>query len=343
MGIPRRAALFGFALTAATLIAGPAFGQSVEEFYSGKALTLVVSADAGTPTDTFARQFARFFTQHIPGKPIPVVQNVIGAGGMVAAASLQTTQPKDGTVVGFLQRNNLYAPLLESDKSSFDPRQVTWLGSLDKVSYTLVAMTHAGVTTADDLFKKELIIGATGFSGENRILPAMLNEYAGTKMRIVSGYTGRSEVYLAMQRGEVDGWASTIDGLQTGEPARMIADGRMKVLLHMGWDTDPDFPDAPNLSAYITDPDTKALFDFFVAPFEAGRPLAVPKGVPEDRLAALRMAFAETVADPEFIKSVESAGFPVNAIDGGAVEQIISKLFETPDSVLEKARKLRNR
>lgn len=342
MGIPRRAALFGFALTAATFIAGPAFGQSVEEFYSGKALTLVVSADAGTPTDTFARQFARFFAQHIPGKPIPVVQNVIGAGGMVAAASLQTTQPKDGSVVGFLQRNNLYAPLLES-KSSFDPRQVTWLGSLDKVNYTLVAMTHAGVITADDLFKKELIIGATGFSGENRILPAMLNEYAGTKMRIVSGYTGRSEVYLAMQRGEVDGWASTIDGLQTGEPARMIADGRMKVLLHMGWETDPDFPDAPNLSAYIKDPDTKALFDFFVSPFEAGRPLAVPKGVPEDRLAALRTAFAETVADPEFIKSVQSAGFPVNAIDGPAVEQIISKLFATPDSVIEKARKLRNR
>ena len=342
MGTPRRAALFGFALTAATFIAGPAFGQSVEEFYSGKALTLVVSADAGTPTDTFARQFARFFAQHIPGKPIPVVQNVIGAGGMVAAASLQTTQPKDGSVVGFLQRNNLYAPLLES-KSSFDPRQVTWLGSLDKVNYTLVAMTHAGVITADDLFKKELIIGATGFSGENRILPAMLNEYAGTKMRIVSGYTGRSEVYLAMQRGEVDGWASTIDGLQTGEPARMIADGRMKVLLHMGWETDPDFPDAPNLSAYIKDPDTKALFDFFVSPFEAGRPLAVPKGVPEDRLAALRTAFAETVADPEFIKSVQSAGFPVNAIDGPAVEQIISKLFATPDSVIEKARKLRNR
>ncbi|AZP72700.1 hypothetical protein EJJ20_29025 [Pseudomonas poae] len=342
MGTPRRAALFGFALTAATFIAGPAFGQSVEEFYSGKALTLIVSADAGTPTDTFARQFARFFTQHIPGKPIPVVQNVIGAGGMVAAASLQTTQPKDGSVVGFLQRNNLYAPLLES-KSSFDPRQVTWLGSLDKVNYTLVAMTHAGVITADDLFKKELIIGATGFSGENRILPAMLNEYAGTKMRIVSGYTGRSEVYLAMQRGEVDGWASTIDGLQTGEPARMIADGRMKVLLHMGWETDPDFPDAPNLSAYIKDPDTKALFDFFVSPFEAGRPLAVPKGVPEDRLAALRTAFAETVADPEFIKSVQSAGFPVNAIDGPAVEKIISKLFATPDSVIEKARKLRNR
>lgn len=343
MAITRRAALFGLALAAATVVAGPAFGQSVEEFYRGKALTLIVSADAGTPTDTFARQFARFFAKHIPGQPAPVVKNVVGAGGMVAAASLQTAQPKDGSVVGFLQRNNLYTPLLDPKQSSFDPRQVTWLGSLDKVNYSLVAMTRSGVTTADDLFRKKLIIGATGFSNENRVLPAMLNEYVGAKMSIVPGYTGRSEVYLAMQRSEVDGWASTIDGLSVGEPARMLADGSMKVLLHLAWESHPDFPDVPNLSAYVTKPEVKALFDFFVLPFEAGRPIAVPKDVPQDRLDALRTAFSKTIADPEFITAVKSAGFPVNAIDGDAVEQLISKLYATPDSVLENARKLRNR
>ncbi|WP_208738849.1 Bug family tripartite tricarboxylate transporter substrate binding protein [Phytopseudomonas daroniae] len=342
MGITRRAALFSCALTAATLVAGPAFGQSVEEFYRGKALTLIVSADAGTPTDTFARQFARFFAKHIPGQPIPVVQNVIGAGGMVAAASLQTSQPKDGTVVGFLQRNNLYTPLLEPKQSNFDPRKVTWLGSLDKVNYALVAMTRTGVTTADDLFKEELIIGATGFSNENRILPAMLNQYVGTKMKIVPGYTGRSEVYLAMQRGEVDGWASTIDGVQEGEPARMLADGEMKVLLHLAWKSDPAFSDVPNLSAYVTDPDVKALFDFFVSPFEAGRPIALPQGVPQDRLDALRAAFSATIADPEFIAAVEGAGFPVNAIDAVAMERIINKIYDAPVSVIEEARKFRN-
>ena len=343
MGMTRQAAMFGFGLSVAAFMAGPAFGQSVEEFYRGKALTLVVSADAGTPTDTFARQFARFFSQHLPGHPIPVVQNVVGAGGMVAAASLQTSQPKDGTVIGFLQRNNLYTPLLEPDQSHFDPRQVNWLGSLEKVNYTIVSMTRTGITTADDLFHKELIIGATGFSGENRVLPAMLNQYAGARMRIVSGYTGRSEVYLAMQRGEVDGWASTVAGLQEGEPARMLADGRMKVLLHLGWKSDPAFPDAPNLSRYVTDPAARELFDFFVSPFEAGRPIAVPKGVPEDRLDALRTAFNETVHDPQFTAAVKAAGFPIEAIDGPAVDQIVSALYATPDAVLDKARKLRNR
>ncbi|QGY33102.1 Bug family tripartite tricarboxylate transporter substrate binding protein [Pantoea cypripedii] len=343
MGISRQGILLGLTLTAATCVSGPAFGQSVAEFYHGKVLTLLVSADAGTPTDTFARQFARFYATHIPGHPIPVVQNVVGAGGMVAAASLQSSQPKDGTVVGFLQRNNLYTPLLEPDGSNFDPRQLTWLGSLDKVSYSLVAMTRTGVTTADDLFRKTLFIGATGFSSENRVLPAMLDQYAGSKLKIVSGYTGRSEVYLAMQRGEVDGWASTVDGLQEGEPARMLADGRMKVVLHLGWHSDPAFPNVPNLSSYITNPDAKALFNFFLAPFEAGRPIAVPKGVPQDRLDALRKAFAETVTDPEFTASMKASGFPIEAIDGKEVENIIDALYATPEAVLKQARKFHNR
>ncbi len=341
-GITRRTAMSGLAFAAAAMVVGPAFGQSVENFYRGKTLTLLVSADAGTPTDLVARQFARFFVKYIPGQPKAIVMNVAGAGGMVAAASLQSRQPSDGTVVGFLQRNNLYVPLLEPRQGGFDPRKVRWLGSLDKVQYCLVAMTRSGVTTADDLFKKKMTIGATGFSNENRTLPALLNEQLGTKMNIVPGYTGRGEVYLAMQRGEVDGWAPTLDGLKEGEAAKMLSDGKMKVLLHLGWKSPPEFPDVPNLSTYVTKPEVKALFDFFLAPFEAGRPIAVPKDVPQDRVDALRTAFSKTVTDPEFTAALKSQGFPIDPIDGGAVEQIVNKLFATPKSELDIARKVRN-
>lgn len=337
--ITRRAVLSAVAISVAAAAAGPAVGQSVENFYRGKAITLVVSAEPGTPTDTVARQFARYFAKNIPGQPKAIVMNVGGAGGMVAAASLQTKQPSDGTVVGFLQRNNLYVPLLDTKQKSFDPRQVRWIGSLDKVNYCIVAMTRSGVTTADDLFKKKLTIGATGFSNENRILPALLNEHVGAKLNIVPGYTGRGEVYLAMQRGEVDGWASTVDGLREGEPAKMLAEGKMKVLLQLGWKSQPDLPNVPSLSAYVTKPEDKALFDFFLAPFEAGRPVAVPKDVPQDRVDALRAAFTKTMADPEFVKAITSQGFPVDPIDGAAVEQIVTKLYATPKPVLDAARK----
>ncbi len=339
--ITRKAALSSFAIAAAVLMTGPVRGESVEEFYRGKTIKFLVSADAGTPSDTVARQFAQHFAKYIPGQPKAMVMNVIGAGGMVAANSLQSRQPSDGTVIGLLQRNNLYIPLLDPKQGSFDPRKVRWVGSIDKVSYSMVAMTRTGVTTADDLFRKKLTIGATGFSNENRMLPAMLNDRLGAKMNIVPGYTGRGEVYLAMQRGEVDGWASTLDGLKVGEPAQMIADGKMKVVLHVAWKSHPDFPTVPNLSNYITKPEDKALFDFMLLPFEAGRPIAVPKDVPQDRLDALRAAFARTMADPAFATAMKAQGYPVDPIDGAAVEQIVGKLYATPAAVLESARKFR--
>lgn len=325
---------------ASKVFAAPAPDQSVEQFYRGKAVTLLVSADAGTPTDIIARQFARFFVKYMPGHPQAIVMNVIGAGGMVAAASLESRQPHDGTVIGFLQRNNLYIPLLDPRQSRFDPRKVRWLGSLNKVDYCMVAMTRSGVNTADDLFKKQMFSGATGFSNEDRTLPALLNQYLGTKIRIVPGYTGRGEVYLAMQRGEVDGWASTVDGLKQGDPVRLLANGKLKVLLDFGWKSPPEFPNVPNLSTYITKPEDKAVFNLFLLPFEAGRPIAVPDGVPEDRMDALRVAFAKTIADPEFDAAMKSAGYPVDAIDGGAVEKIVNELYATPEPQLESARKL---
>ncbi|CAN7796356.1 tripartite tricarboxylate transporter substrate-binding protein [Caballeronia sp. LjRoot34] len=324
----------------ATAVAAPASGQSVEKFYHGKTLTLVVSADAGTPTDIIARQFARFFVKYVPGQPQAVVMNVIGAGGMVAAASLQSRQPSDGTVIGFLQRNNLYIPLLDPRQNRFDPRAVRWLGSLNSVDYCLVAMTRSGVTTADDLFHKKMYMGATGFANEDRTLPALLNEYLGTKISIVPGYTGRGEVYLAMQRGEIDGWASTTDGLQQGEPVRMLAEGKMKVLLELRWNKSPAFPNVPNLSAYVTKPEVKALLNLFLLPFQAGRPIAVPKDVPQDRLDALRLAFSKTIADPEFIAAMKSQGYPIDPIDGAAVERIVNTLYATPEASLASARKL---
>lgn len=338
-----RTALRAFAVLmgiATTAMAAPDSGQSVESFYSGKTVTLLVSADAGTPTDIIARQFAQTFVKYLPGHPKAVVMNVIGAGGMVAAASLQSRQANDGTVIGFLQRNNLYIPLLDPRQSRFDPRKVRWLGSLNKVDYCMVAMTRSGVTTANDLFTKKMYSGATGFSNEDRTLPELLNKYLGTKMSVVPGYTGRGEVYLAMQRGEVDGWASTVDGLKQGDPVRLLANGKMKVLLDLGWKSPPEFPNVPNLSTYITDPQVKAVFNLFLLPFQAGRPIAVPAGVPEDRLAALRAAFARTIVDPGFDATMKSAGFPVDAVDGSAIEQIVSKLYATPEPQLESARKL---
>lgn len=331
--------LMALAVTTAMSWQVSAQAQTVEEFYKGNTVTMIVSAPAGTLSDFLARQFADFYSQNIPGHPSIVVMNVAGAGGMVAAAQLQFNQPSDGTVIGFLQRNNLYLPLVEENHDRFDPRELSWIGSLDQVRYTIVATADSPVQTAEQMFTTPMIIGATGFANENRTLPAMMNEYLGTKFEIVHGYTGREEVYLAMERGEADGWLPTIDGLVSGEPAQQIASGDLKVLMQLDWDNHPAFPDVPNFSNYVTDPAAKALIDFFILPFQAGRPLAVPADVPEDRLAALREAFETTVRDPAFIAHMAKQNSEIDPVTGADIERVIAALYATPEDVLNSARK----
>ncbi|MEI2301802.1 tripartite tricarboxylate transporter substrate-binding protein [Ensifer sp. MJa1] len=327
------------ALSAVSFLAPvSARADEVEDFYKGKLVTFLVSAPAGSLTDLVARSFVEHFRSHMAGNPNVAVLNLPGAGGMMAAAQLQLKEPNDGTVIGFLQRNNLYVPLIEGEETGFDPRELEWLGSLEKVAYAMIATDKSEVQTTEELFEKPLILGATGFSNENRTLTAMLNDMIGTKFKIIHGYDARGEVYLAMERGEVDGWASTVAGLSVPDTKQMLDQGRLKVLLHLGFESPAPFENVPNLSAYLTKPEDKELYSFFTRSMEAGRPIGVPKGVPEDRLAALRKAFDEAAADPDFIAAMKERDYPVEAINGAAVEQVVKDLYATSEATLAKVR-----
>ncbi len=312
----------------------------VASFYKGKTITLMVSAEAGTLTDLIARQFKDYFSKHIPGQPYIIVNNISGAGGMIAAARLQSQDPKDGTVIGFLQRNNLYLPLVENDHKNFDPRQVNWLGSLDRTAYAVAVSYKSPVKTAAEMFTKRTIIGATGFGSDNRTLPALMNKYAHTQFRIINGYSGRGEVYIAMDRGEVDGWASTIEGLLQPEQMAMIKKGLLIPVMHLSWTSHPAFPKLPNLSNYVKDPEGKAVFDFFIKSFEPGRPLAVPKGVPADRLAALRDAFDATMKDPQFLAAMRRRGYAIDPISGQGIDALLTQLYTTSPRTLSAVREI---
>jgi tripartite-type tricarboxylate transporter receptor subunit TctC len=338
MKFGKTAMLLSLTVCASLTWLGAAQAQSVEEFYKGKRLTLIISASPGGGSDFFARQFTQFYGKHIPGNPEIVPVNKKGAGGMVAAAQIQKIEKSDGTVIALLQRNNLYRPLLQKNHDKFDPREVRWIGSLNKARYLLAASKDSPVQTADELFTKTMILGATGFTNENRTVPAMMNKYLGTKFNIVHGYEGSEEAVIAMERGEVHGKFGALNGFITGNEAEMIKRGEVKVLMQAGWKNHPAFPDVPNFSNYVKDPEVKAMVDFFILPFESGRPLAAPKGVPADRLAALRKAFDDTMADPEFLAHMKKMNSDIDPISGDAVEEILATLYATPEKVLNNVR-----
>jgi|TARA_A100001391_G_scaffold87150_1_gene57561 tripartite-type tricarboxylate transporter receptor subunit TctC len=317
--------------------------QSVEEFYSNNDLTLVVGAAAGGGADFYARQFVPFWQKHIPGNPDIIVRNLPGASGMSAAIQMMSAAPKDGTEVAMLLRNNLYFPLVSDVPLDFEPLEANWLGSLTKEIYTVAIMTRAGIESADDLFDTTIRMGATSFANENRVLPAMMNEYLGTQFEIITGYEGAAAMTLALERGEIDGRMLPVDNLiGYGNEAPFLEDGTIEVVLQTAVNSSEHFPDAPNLFDYIEDPEIEALARFVLAPMEAGRPFAAPAGIPEDRLAALRQAFMDATADPEYIAHMEQVANTPTPISGEAVQEIVEEIYSASDDVLEKVRPLVN-
>ncbi|MBZ9653742.1 Bug family tripartite tricarboxylate transporter substrate binding protein [Phyllobacterium lublinensis] len=317
-----------------------ASAQTVEEFYKANTVTLVVSAAPGGAADFFAREFLPYLSKYIPGQPKIIVENQPGAGGMVTALQLQSTRPRDGTVIALLQRNNMYLPLVSEENKAFDPRQIKWLGSLNKENYTVAAWDSAPVKKAEDLFTTTLKIGSTSFANENRTFPAMLNQYFGTKFDIVTGYEGSEAIGLAMERGEVQGRMLTVNNLTAGNEAGWVKEGKLHVIVQVGVEKSPAFPDVPNITEFSKDPEVLALANFMFAPLNAGRPFAVPPGIPEDRLAALRKAFDEAAADPDFLAAMKKMNSSVEPITGQEVEAIIASLYATPESVVAKVKAL---
>jgi len=338
-----KAGLLAGVLATQASFATMAAAETAEEFYDRHDITLIVGAAAGGGADFYARQFVPMLEKHIPGHPRIIVQNLPGASGMTAAIQLQNSAPRDGTVIAMLQRNNLYLPLVSQVSVEFDPREVNWLGSLNKEIYTVAVMSDSEAKTADDLFKVAVPTGATSYANENRVIPALMNQYYGTKFEIITGYEGADAMTLALERGEIEARMLPVDNLLGyGNEAPWFKEGRIKVLMQTAVNPSSQIPDAPNLLDFTKDPEIKALTEFVLLPMEAGRPFAAPPDVPAERLEALQKAFVDAAGDPEYVAQMEKIANTPTPISGPDVAKIVEQLYGASDTVLNSARALVN-
>jgi tripartite-type tricarboxylate transporter receptor subunit TctC len=318
--------------------------ETPEEFYSGKVVTLVVAAEAGGFADTIARTLVPEFQKNFPGQPEFVVVNKPGAGGLVAASQLQNTEAKDGTTIGFLLGNSLTTPLVTGKENQFDPRKVQWIGSIENgdYPYALYVTTNSDVKTADDLMTHELQLGATSFTNYNRVFPAMMDEFIGAKIDIVAGYKGSGEVYLALERGEAEGWMEGSHAIEnpTNKAGQMIQAGELAPIMLMAKEKDARWPDLPILMDYLKDDTQKAVATFVMDSSAAGRPLAVPAEVPADLVEAMRAAFDATLDDPDTVARIKDRlKTPVAVkISADEIDGMVSGFYAAPPEVVEKVR-----
>lgn len=326
-------ALVGMVLSA-TICSAPVHAQQNEaDFYRGKQLKLLVGAAVGGGADLYARIFAKYYSQHMPGQPTVVIHNMPGAGGLLVAGRIQNVEPRDGTAIASLQRNNLIQPLLSDKEVGFDPRKVNWLGSLNKELYVIIAWHTAPVQTAKEMFEKEMIIGSTGGGSETLTFPLLVNEKLQAKFKIVKGYPGSDEIALAIQRGEVHGRAITYTTLRGDHPT-WIRDKQINILVQLAATPSPDLPNVPSIMEFAKDPATRALFEFVFAPLDAGRPFAAPLDVPAPRLAALQKAFTDTANDPAFIEELKARGGSVELYTADETRRLVEKIYATPDDIV---------
>ena len=312
--------------------------QSVADFYKDRRITLIVGSDAGSGYDAYARLLARHMGDHIPGRPGLIVQNMPGGGGLTAANYLYNVAPRDGIMIGGMQRGVIILPLTAPVGVKFDSQKFQWIGSTTAESGVVAVWHTAPHKTIADVIDHEIIIGGSGAATDSETLPRVYNKTLGTKFRIISGYKSTGAILLAVERGEVQGIGnSSWSNWQTAF-SHYLLDGRVSVLMQAGLDRNPELPNIPFALDLARSPQDRQILELFLAPNTIGRPFAAPPETPPDRVAAMRAAFGAMVNDKAFIADAKKANMDLSPVSGIFIQQTLERLSATPMDVLAQAR-----
>lgn len=342
----RRSALALLSGLAASTAARSAHAQPAEQFYKGRQVTMIVGTAPGGINDISARFVARYLGKYIPGDPTIVVENQPGAGGITSANRLANTVPQDGSVIAKLERAVPLMAIQGDPNVHFDPLKLNWLGSLSSYAndaYLMLLMATNPIKSVDEIKaggSKSITLGGDNAASSNVIYATIARDVLALNVKVVSGYTGAAPLFLAMQRGEIDGQVVGFSSVRTGQ--RSLWDNHaFRALMQFGRKTrHPDFADIPTAYELTSDPKAKALLSFADLQFFISLPFAAPPGVPADRIRTLQTAFMAMCKDPEVLAAAEKLGIDMSPIDGGAVRKAIADATATPREVIERYNKL---
>jgi tripartite-type tricarboxylate transporter receptor subunit TctC len=327
-------------LLAALVTVSPAFAQSVEDFYKSTPITMLVGSGAGGGYDVYARAFARYWTNHIPGHPTIIAKNMPAAAGLAAASTLYVSAERDGSMIGAFTNGAAMDPLFGNPGAHYDALKFNWLGSIGKLENVCFTWHSSPVKTITDAKAREVIVAAAGATSNSAIVPKMLNALIGTRFKVVSGYDTSSGLTMAVERGEAEGICGLSWSTIKASRPHWIADNALNVIVQMGLTKLRDLPDVPSALDLIEDPHTKQVMELILIRQEAGRPFAAPPGTPADRVAALRQAFGDTLIDPDFIAEAAKTQLEIEPMRGEDIAAMLAKAYAAPKDVVERAAEL---
>jgi tripartite-type tricarboxylate transporter receptor subunit TctC len=329
--------LFFALLLAASMALPRAFAQTADDFYKGRQIRFIVGTAAGQDYDAWSRLIGRHLTRFIPGNPTVIVENMPGAGHILATNYLFNLAPRDGTVIGMVSRNITEAYMMKLANVRFDPGKFNWIGSPELNHRALFVNTAAGFDKVADLYARELIVGAPGGAQGVTAAPILLKNLLHMRLKIIQGYHSPGDVVLAMGRREVDGIVDTV-GAANGARRQWIESGQMRVLFTMERDPAPGLS-APTVFEVAKTEEERQVLAFFASSMELGRPIMAPPAVPPERVALLRRAFDQTVKDPQFLQEAAAMGFEVMPQTGEQITARINDILATPRPIVDETQR----
>jgi tripartite-type tricarboxylate transporter receptor subunit TctC len=312
--------------------------DAVSDFFTGKSISLIISTGVGGGVDTNARLVAKHLGNHIPGNPSVTPKNMTGAGHLQATNYLYAQAPRDGTSLGAILPAFVGYQVLDGRGAQYDARNFNYLGSSDVENANLYTSSSQGIKSIEQIKTREVLMGATGAGSYTMLYPTLLNNVLGYKFKIVSGYKSTNEIHLAMERGEVYGRAGNFFSSLKAQNPDWLPSGKIDMLLQIGAVRDPEWPNLPLLTDLATNEEQKAIFKLFSAEIALGRVFLTTPGVPEDRLAALRKAFEETMRDPAYIEDSRKVDMQVRPLTHQQVKILADEIIAMPQDVLSKAK-----
>ncbi len=324
-------------LGALVFAAAQARAGSVEDFYRGKSITLVIGYSVGGGYDLYGRLVARHLGKHIPGQPNIVPQNREGAGSLRAAIYLYNAAPKDGTVIGTFSRSMSVAPLLT--EAPFDATKFTWIGSTSTDVNLCMTWGTTPIKTWNDMLTKPSTLGGLGAGADPDIFALMFRNLFGAKIKLVTGYPGTNDVALAMERGEVDGMCGVSWSTVQTRHMDWLNAKKVNIPVQAGLTKAPDLPDVPIVTDLVKDPEQMQMVRLILASQAMARPFVAPPGIPDDRKRALIDAFDKTMKDPEFLAEAQKMKADINPVSAAEIDRLLAEVYKTPKDVVAKAAK----
>ncbi len=305
-----------------------------DDFYSGKTIRVVVGFSAGGGYDTYTRAIARHVGKHIPGNPTLVVDNMDGAGSLIAANYTYNKGDRDGTFIGVWNSAYVLYQALGDKAVRLDAKKLNWIGAPVKGSPGCNIMGHSRLKTMDEVVKsgRELKMGSTRAGSTYNDLPMILNQTVGTKFNVINGFPGTSQITIAMRSKEVDGGCWGWESARVTARAMLDAEGEQKlipIIVHSKWE-DRELANVPITREFIKAKSGDAgvgIYNTWVNQYEFQRPWVMPAGVPNDRVAILRKAFKATFEDPEFLAEAKKTKLELNYVSAEEVNGLVNEIL----------------